>query len=75
MLCRRCSDALRGAGLAPSDIAHGGAHTAVLCHRCGAVLVTEGLTAGVLDKLAQFTRMGLRGRGVLLRPRHGREER
>ena len=75
MLCRRCSEALRGTAPAPWEVARGGPGAGALCQRCGAVLVTEGLTAGVLDKLSQFTRMGLRGRGALLRPRPGREER
>lgn len=72
MLCRRCSEAVV---TAPWDVGRSGPDAGVVCQRCGAVLVTEGLTAGVLDKLAQLTRMGLRGGRVLLRPRHGREER
>jgi hypothetical protein len=75
MLCRRCNEALQATGLAPWDVARAGAEPGVLCQRCGAVLVTEGLSARVFDKLAQLTRMGLRGRRVLLRPRHGRKER
>jgi len=74
MLCRRCSEALREAGLAPPHVARSSFDAGVLCQRCGGVLVTEGLSARVLDKLAQLTRMGLRGRRALLRPPHEREE-
>lgn len=74
MLCRRCSEALEAAGLAFWEGPRGGADAGVLCQRCGAVTVTEGLSARVLEKLAQLTRMGLRGRRVLLRPRPGQEE-
>jgi hypothetical protein len=66
--CRRCGDVAL-------DPPRGGADAGLLCHRCGTVLVAESLSARVLEKLAHVTRMGLRGRDVLLRPGPGREER
>ena len=75
MLCRQCNDALQAAELLSWEAPRPGADAGVLCQRCGTVMVTEALSARVLDKLAQLTRMGLRGRRVLLRPRPGHEER
>jgi len=68
--CGRCGDASR-------DPPRGGADAGLLCQRCGTVLVAESVSARVLQKLAHVTRMGLRGREVLLRPGPpaGREER
>jgi hypothetical protein len=75
MLCRRCSQALQEAGISSVRALRGSADGGLVCQRCGSVLVTEGLSARVLDKLAQLTRMGLRGQHGLLRPGPGREER